>query len=54
MSLTSLHRTVHRIGNVENWLRRTELKDRRIRMIDVKDQVRKPCYDSAPFRLLRC
>eukprot|EP00892_Ulva_mutabilis_P001978 jgi/Ulvmu1/11781/UM008_0195.1 len=39
MSLPSLQRTVHRIGNVENWLHRTDLRDRRIRMINVKDQV---------------
>lgn len=51
MSLKSLQRTVHRIGNVENWLHRTDLRDRRIRMIDVKDQVCKPLSDDCVFMM---
>lgn len=39
MSFKAAQRTVHRIGNIENWLNHTSLENRRIRLLDVQDQV---------------
>ena len=40
MAYAKAQRTVHKVGSVLNWLQRTDLADRRIRLIDLEGQVR--------------
>jgi hypothetical protein len=43
MAFAAEQRVVHNIGNVVNWLTRTDLNGRRMRLVDLDGQVRARC-----------
>lgn len=40
MAFAASQRVVHKIGSVVNWLQRTDLSNRRMRLVDLDGQVR--------------